>query len=134
MKEGGKIGIRTRNVFFQKLVRRVYLPFRKVASRLHLKSPYVFNQYCFSRKSIHLLLASLGFANIQVINSPLTKGDPYDHNSIRGLITLAKHLIGLVSGLASWMSGGRWVIGPSLLVWAEKPRSIPEMARVNPHG
>jgi len=134
MEQEGVIGIRVRNVIFQKTAYRAYLPFRKIASRLVQKSPFVFHPYCFTSKSISKLLSRAGFVNIMATNSPLTRGDPYAYTHVKGLVKTAKDTIHLVSRLVFLASAGRWIIGPSLLVWAEKPRSINRAKQVNHHG
>jgi ubiquinone/menaquinone biosynthesis C-methylase UbiE len=121
MKRGGKIGIRVRNVLFQKMIYRFYLPFKGIALRLKLKNPYVFHRYCFSPQSIYQLLHRAGFKNIQINNSPLTAGDPYQHSKIKSFIWLSKHFVHLISQIVFKISNGERVIGPSLLIWAEKP-------------
>ncbi len=134
MKQGGVIGIRVRNITFQKIAYRAYQPLRKTVSRLVQKSPFVFHPYCFTGKSISQLLSRVGFVNIVTSNSPLTNGDPYAHTHVKGLVNTTKNIIHLVSGLVFRASAGRWVVGPSLLVWAEKPRSINKTKQINHNG
>lgn len=121
LKRGGKLGIRVRNVAVQKLLYQLYHPFRKYFSKLGFKKPYVFHQYCFSKRSMYLLLNRLGYTNIQITMSPLTQGDPYGHTSILGLVKSVKYLIGFTAGFLYKISSGRWILSTSLLVWAEKP-------------
>lgn len=125
--EGGKLGIRTRNVFFQKILYLLYLPLKSMADRCGIKIPYVFNRYCFSGKSLSLLLSRMGFINIQITNSPLTSGDPYGHLDYHFAVRVSKAFIDCISKFVFWISGGRYIIGPSLLVWAEKPQWCPEI-------
>lgn len=124
MKNGGKIGIRTRNVSFQKIIFKLYAPIRRLAYKFGVKEPYVFNRYCFSAKSLYVLLSRIGFLNIQIVNSPLTSDNPYGHLSLHLPIRAIKVLIEVISNFLFNMSGGKWIIGPSLLVWAEKPKAI----------
>jgi ubiquinone/menaquinone biosynthesis C-methylase UbiE len=121
LKKGGIIGIRTRNVLFQTFVYRLFNLIRQIASRYGMKEPYVFNRFCFSSKSIYTLLKRTGFINIRISNSPLTSGDPYDHMGFQFPINLAKYFLNIISKLIFWISRGRLLIGPSLLIWAEKP-------------
>lgn len=123
LKDGGKIGIRVRNVAFQKRAYQVYSSLKKINPQLSMKGPYVFHRYCFSSKSIYQLLSRLGFTNIKVVNSPLTKGDPYGYDAGKWLVMALKSLIGFISRFVFWVTGGRMVIGPSLLVWADKPKT-----------
>ncbi len=118
---GGTIGIRVRNAFFQKMIYRIYQPCSGVASRLNIKNPVVFHQYCYSGQSIRELLFRVGFRHIQVFNSPLTIGDPYGHTAKIALTQSAKRIIDFVAKVIFLASSNRWVVGPSLLIWAEKP-------------
>jgi SAM-dependent methyltransferase len=120
LKQGGKIGIRVRNVLFQKTIFQLYSPFSNVASRFNIKNPYVFHRHNFSPKSLRLLLQRAGFRPILITNSPLTEGDPYSHTRIDKLTSFLKFWIDIFARVLFQMSRGRLVTGPSLLVWAEK--------------
>jgi 2-polyprenyl-3-methyl-5-hydroxy-6-metoxy-1,4-benzoquinol methylase len=120
LKQRGIIGIRVRNVFFQKLIYRVYFPFRNVASWLKIKKPYVFHRYNFGAKSLRLLLHRTGFRPILITNSPLTEGDPYSHTGIDKLTSVLKFSADVFARVLFQISRGRMITGPSLLVWAEK--------------
>ena len=120
LKQRGTIGIRVRNVFFQKMTYKIYFPFRNVASWLKIKKPYVFHRYNFSAKSLQLLLHRAGFRPILITNSPLTKGDPYSHTRTGKLTGFLKSSVHIVGRVLFQISGGRLITGPSLLVWAEK--------------
>jgi 2-polyprenyl-3-methyl-5-hydroxy-6-metoxy-1,4-benzoquinol methylase len=121
LEKGGIIGIRTRNVVFQTFVFRSFSLIKKIALRFALKEPYVFNKYCFSRKSIYTLLSNLGFINIKIVNSPLTSGDPYNHIPFNYTVKIAKICIDICSQLVFSMTRGKRQIAPSILIWAEKP-------------
>jgi 2-polyprenyl-3-methyl-5-hydroxy-6-metoxy-1,4-benzoquinol methylase len=121
LKRGGKIGLRTRNVYFQKFAYLGYNIFTNIFTKLGFKKPYVFNKFCFSTQSVRILLSRLGFQNIKIINSPLTLGDPYQHSYFSLAIKMVKVLTDLVSRMVSLISGGKVIIGPALLIWAEKP-------------
>jgi ubiquinone/menaquinone biosynthesis C-methylase UbiE len=121
LKQNGIIGIRLRNVAFQKLVYCMHLPFKKIYRKFGVKHPTVFHPFCFSPRSIKQLVQKSGFTNIRIENSPLTSGDPYAYGISRVPVQLAKTLVHLISKLIFMISRGRWIIGPSLLIWAEKP-------------
>lgn len=121
LKKGGIIGIRTRNVLFQMSAYRLFGLIKKMALRFGLKEPYVFNKYCFSGKSLYSLLSRIGFINIKIINSPFTSGDPYNHMPFHYPVRLAKTGINIFSKLVFWITHGRWLVAPSILIWAEKP-------------
>ena len=121
LKSGGIIGLRTRNVYFQKFAYLVYKNFRQLFLKLDIKKPYVFNKFCFSAQSIQFLLSRLGFQDIKICNSPLTFGDPYQHSHYSFPVRMIKVLTDLVSRMASLITGGKVIVGPALLIWAEKP-------------
>lgn len=121
LKSGGKIGLRTRNVYFQKSAYLGYRAFKQFFSKLNFKEPYVFNKFCFSAQSVQILLSRLGFRDVKISNSPLTLGDPYKHSHYSLPIKMLKVLTDLVSRMVSLISGGKVIIGPALLIWAEKP-------------
>jgi SAM-dependent methyltransferase len=120
LKRGGKVGIRVRNAEFQKIIYRIYIPVSKVASLLKIKRPYVFHPYNFTKTSLDLILRREGFRDIQITNSPLTKGNPYGHSQNKVLISIIKYTIEILTKILFKLSRGRLIIGPSLLVWAEK--------------
>jgi 2-polyprenyl-3-methyl-5-hydroxy-6-metoxy-1,4-benzoquinol methylase len=126
MKAGGVLGIRVRNVFFQMAAYRTYSYLNRIVSKLGMKTPYVFHKYSFGSKSIYQLIRRTGFRNIRVINSPLSRADPYGHFGSAKLAQAAKFAIELISRFVFFLSAGNLVIGPSLLVWAQKPYSHEE--------
>jgi SAM-dependent methyltransferase len=121
LKYGGTIGIRVRNLVFQKFAYFAYLPFKSICRKFGMKYPSVFHPFCFNSKALHTLLSRLGFANIQICNSPLTIGDPYEHVALAGPVNILKHLINFVSRVVFKLSRKKYTIGPSLLIWAQKP-------------
>ena len=123
IKEGGIIGLRVRNVFFQMVAYKLYSYLKNIFLKLGMKPPYVFHRYSFSSKSIYLLLSQVGFTNIRIINSPLSRADPYGHLGLDNMVEGTKLVIELISRLVFVLSGGMLVIGPSLLIWAQKPQS-----------
>jgi SAM-dependent methyltransferase len=123
LKSGGTIGLRVRNVTFQKWLFLACLPFIPLMRRFNIRSPYVFHPYNFSVAAIRHLLERLGFVDIQVLNSPLTLGDPYGSRKTDRLIGGVKTMVASAADALHWFSGGRWIVGPSLLVWAAKPAS-----------
>ncbi len=120
LKPHGVIGIRVRNVRFQKFAWAVYAVFSQMAARMGIKNPSVFHNFSYSRESMIALLERAGFGEIAVRNSPLSSGDPYGHLRISVITAVAKVLVEIFSDIIFKASGGRRVIGPSLLVWARK--------------
>lgn len=120
IKKGGKIGIRVRNVLFQKTIYHLYSPFSKITSKIHIKKPYVFHQNNFSPKSLYILLQRVGFRSIQISNSFLTKGDPYSHLQDKKITFIIKSVIYHASQFIFIVTKESLITGPSLLAWAEK--------------
>lgn len=121
LKRKGVMGIRVRNVLFEKMIYRAYSVIKKMVPNFGLKKPYVFHRYCFSANSMFQLLARVGFTKIEITNSPLTKRDPYGYTDMKMFVEATKGLFDLTSRVAFFINGGKWIIGPSLLIWAEKP-------------
>jgi ubiquinone/menaquinone biosynthesis C-methylase UbiE len=121
LKSGGIIGLRTRNVYFQKFAYLSYETFKQFFSKLGFKEPYVFNKFCFSAQSVQILLSRIGFQDVKLSNSPLTFGDPYQHSNYSLPIRMIKVSTHLVSRMVSMITRGKVIIGPALLIWAEKP-------------
>ena len=121
LRRSGKIGIRVRNVSFQKFAYFIFIHFKKIALKFGIKNPSVFHKYCFSSHSIYTLLSRLKYKNIKITNSPLTSGDPYSHSKVHLLVKILKNAIYSISKFVFMLTKGKILIGPSLLIWAEKP-------------
>ncbi|MFO7709653.1 MAG: class I SAM-dependent methyltransferase [Desulfobacterales bacterium] len=118
---GGIVGLRVRNVEIQLWLCRWYSgPFR-LLRRLRVKPLHVFHHYNFTRSAIERLLENNGFVNLSVRNSPLTTGDPYEYTSVSALVQLCKFMAGALADIVFRLTSGRWILSPSLLVWAQKP-------------
>ena len=90
---------------------------------------FIFHLTNFSRPTLRLLLDRSGFIPLRIRNSPPISGDPYLGLSSKGelLLTLIKLTVHGLAESAYLISGGRWVIGPSLDAWGQwgkpmKPR------------
>lgn len=121
LKRKGVIGIRVRNVLFEKMIYRAYSIIKKMVPNLGLKKPYVFHKYCFSPNSMFQLLRRVGFTKIEITNSPLTRRDPYGYTDMKMFVEATKGFFDFTSRIAFFISDGKWIIGPSLLIWAQKP-------------
>jgi len=118
---GGIIGIRVRNLTGQLWLYNCYTRLGWLWRRTEFKSPFTFHRHSFTPKAIEHLLARIGFCEIESSDSPLTQGDPYGYSPLRRLAAAAKFGVGMLAGLISRLTGGRVLLGPSLLVWARKP-------------
>ncbi len=126
LKENGHVFIRTPNVTWQ------YLSFRLVKFLKHLgwgklfdehpHATFIFHQTNFSPRTLCLVLDRSGFAPLRIRNSSPIPGDPYLGLGPTGerLVALGKRGVhGVTQGLAI-VSGGRWLIGPSLEAWGRR--------------
>jgi hypothetical protein len=120
---GGIVGIRVRNLTGQLWLYRCFTRLGPIWRRAGIKPPFTFHRFSFTRQAIVRLLARSGFVDIECRNSPLTQGDPYAYGGIRGLAECGKSAVGLLAGMVGRMTGGRVLVGPSLLAWARKPEA-----------
>jgi len=77
----------------------------------------VFHNFNFSKKGIKILLKREGFRSVNVVNSPLTTGDPYG-TSMK--VKLLKFSVSFVVQCIFVMSAGMITVGPSLNIYARK--------------
>jgi SAM-dependent methyltransferase len=117
---GGIIGIRVRNLAGQLWLYRWFMRLGWIWRRAGIKHPFTFHRFSFTRTAIEQLLARTGFSEIACCNSPLTQGDPYSYSSVRRLAGWGKSGVAVMANLVARLSGGRVLVGPSLLVWARK--------------
>ena len=122
LRKDGIIGIRVRNVVFHKIAYYIQKPFKKIYCKLGIKHPTVFHPFSFTPRSIEQLLKKSGFTEIQILNSPLTSGDPYGYWGFQFPTQVVKTLVQLIAIFVFSISRGRWIIGPSLLIWAKKSK------------
>jgi SAM-dependent methyltransferase len=120
---GGVIGLRFRNLTGQLWLYRFCRCFLTPWRRAGIKNPFIFHRFSFTPAAIRHLLERSGFVDIVCTNSPLTQGDPYAYSAIRGLAGVGKRVVSTVANLIAHLSGGRVLVGPSLLVWARKADS-----------
>jgi SAM-dependent methyltransferase len=116
LKPGGLLMVRVPNGLFHAGLRRL-LPM--------LERQLVFHLYCLTPRTLTALLAVADFQAIEVDNSPLTPADPYGVSPVLGDAGMAwiKRAVFGAAQLAAALTGGRRLVGPSLLAWAVKPRS-----------
>ena len=123
LKVGGRVFIRTQNAHWHFLSFRLTRVAKMVGwGALLERHPYltfIFNLNSFSRSTLSLLIERAGFAPLGVKNSPPIPGDPYlGVGPARELLFREAKLA--IHGLAqsvSAVSGGRWLLGPSLEAW-----------------
>jgi len=126
LKEDGYVFIRTPNAVWQ------YLSFRLAKFLRHFgrgkvfdEQPYttfIFHLTNFSRLTLRLALDRSGFIPLRIRNSPPIPGDPYLGLGSTGelLVAVGKRTVhGVAQGLAL-LSGGHWLMGPSLEAWARR--------------
>jgi len=126
LREGGTVFIRTQNEAWQRLSFRL----TSLLPRLGWENvfegrpfpTFVFHMTSFSRTTLRLLIEHAGFVPLSIKNSKPTQGDPYLGLGSKGelLLTLIKLTAHGLAQSAYLISGGRWLIGPSLDAWGRK--------------
>ncbi len=131
LREGGTVFIRTQNEPWQLLSFRLTSVLPRLGwNSMFEKRPFpsfVFHLSSFSRPTLRLLIENAGFIPLSIKNSKPTQGDPYLGLGSRGelLFTLIKMAVHGLAQSAAFLSGGRWLIGPSLEAWGRRVK-IPE--------
>jgi len=126
LKDDGRVFIRTPNAVWQYLSFRMTNFLRRVGLRKVFDerpfATFIFHQTNFSPFSLRLALNRSGFVPLSIRNSSPVPGDPYLGLGPTGerLVAMAKVGIhGIAQGVAT-LSGGRWLIGPSLEAWGRR--------------
>lgn len=125
LKPGGMIALRTHNARFNVCIARLLQKVGWLKSLLRIK-PTIFHSSNFSPDSIRGALAETGFADIRVRVSEATRGDPYSTGGLLGKygVTAVKSVLFYSCSALYYVSGGRIVTGPSMLVFARKPLTV----------
>ena len=118
---GGIIGIRVRNLTHQLWLCRWFFRIRRLCPKFAHRPLHVFHRWTFTPDALERMLVARGFSDIRIQNSPLTAGSPYRYGRRDALIGIGKSMAGAASDLLFRFSSSRWIVGPSLLVWARKP-------------
>lgn len=119
LKEDGILFLRIRNATF-------HITFWQVFKNLFyflkfIKNPVVMHLYSFNRSTIFRLLKVVGFKKIKIYNSLLTFGDPYRQTKMLcGNLNLMKKIFEFLSHIVFFISFGKILISPSLVVVAKK--------------
>jgi len=87
-----------------------------------LARQYFFSQVSFNARTLRRTLERAGFETVEVVNSLLTRGDPYRTLPRGGdpVLQAVKRGVFAVTWLLAACSGGRVLLGPSLLATAIK--------------
>jgi SAM-dependent methyltransferase len=120
LRVGGQVFIRTPNATWHLLSSRLVGLLKRLGwAAVFGERPYttfVFHLTSFSPSTLRLVIERAGFVALRIRNSPPVKGDPYLGFGPGGerLLSLAKLGVhGFAQGV-SVLSGGSWLIGPSL--------------------
>lgn len=113
LSERGWIYMRLRQNGVQQRLHRFW---RTAGRRIGLPDFSVFHPLNYTPRTIRALAARLDM-EAGITSSPLTRGDPYGMHRSRIPITAGKFLVSVVSSFARGVSGGRWIVSPSMDVW-----------------
>jgi 2-polyprenyl-3-methyl-5-hydroxy-6-metoxy-1,4-benzoquinol methylase len=117
LKPGGLLMIRVPNgAFHVTLLRRWPALERQLIVHLYALTP----------RTLTALLAAADLHAVDIRNAPLTPADPYGVSPLFGDWGMAwiKRVIFTVAQSTAALTGGRWLVGPSLLAWAAKPLTM----------
>jgi SAM-dependent methyltransferase len=124
VKDDGLIIVRVRNFVFHRMLHLLFLSLQGIATAFKIKDPSVFHLYSFSPSTIRRLFEKAGLECLQIRNAPVTSGDPH---CVWGLgiggdivLDIAKQCSFVLSELIVLISNNRWLLGPSIEVWARK--------------
>jgi SAM-dependent methyltransferase len=86
---------------------------------------FVFHTTSLSRSTLRLLIEHAGFVSLSIKNSKPTQGDPYLGLGSGGelLLMLIKLTVHGLAQSAYLLSGGRWLVGPSLEAWGRRGKN-----------
>ena len=121
LRPGGSIYICTRQ---HAILRQYDRAWRSALRRLGLPNPVVYHPFNFAPRTIRRLGAVLGARRplrIEIRPARLSKGDPYGSFSRDWPVRVLKGIVSGVAALGHMISGGRWILSPSMEVWI-RPR------------
>lgn len=119
LRPGGAVLIRLPNASFHILVRRLEILFRRIFHRkLELS---VIHRFAFGYRAILFALLRAGFKRVRITNSKLSWSNPEEKVRHGFLKTAVLGAAEMGCGLMAGLTANRILIGPSLIVRAEKP-------------
>jgi len=118
LRRGGVLSIRVSNLKYNLLILMFanIMGFPQKSSLIHS----CFHIYAFSSKSISKALQLAGYTDIKVYNSPIEGGN----FKMSLLERIFRYLAFIFVQIVYWITFGKLVIGPSLLVFARKPNIV----------
>ena len=87
-----------------------------------LEQQLVCHLYCLTPRTLRALLEAAGYRQVELCNAPPTPLDPYQISPLfgdQGMQAIKRVVFGAAQLLAA-LTGGRWLIGPSLMACALK--------------
>jgi SAM-dependent methyltransferase len=125
LRPGGRVFARTQNtVYHERAFHLGGALHRLVPARADRPyAAFIFNTMSFSPATLRRALETAGLRVERVANSRPVTGDPYLGLGPAGerLVSAAKLGVHGLSQAVALASGGRWLIGPSIQAWAERP-------------
>lgn len=129
LKEGGTVFLRTQNETWHRFSFRLTNFLAGLAWKSTIeKQPFatfMFHMVSFSHTTLRLLIEQAGLIPLSITNSKPTEGDPYlglDSKTERMLTMIKLAVHGIAQG-SYLVSGGRWLIGPSLEAWGRRGKT-----------
>jgi 2-polyprenyl-3-methyl-5-hydroxy-6-metoxy-1,4-benzoquinol methylase len=104
LKPGGIAIIRVPNVDFHILAHKFFLLANLILKGGIMQDPSIIVNYGFGRKTVRSMLQNAGFFHVSVVNSPLSKGDPYNILKFKKI----HHFV--FAAVKLWLQGLSWLI------------------------
>jgi len=122
LKPGGTLAIRVPNADFHLFVHRMFSLGMFTRKGNSFRDPTMIAYYGFSGATIRKVLRKAGFDEVEVRNSGLTFGDPYQScvGDYTGMGDIMKGIYLFIARLIFFVTFERLTVGPSLLVYATR--------------
>lgn len=120
--EGGVLVVRVPNGTFHRACLRAAAWLGPLGPMSALGSYPVFHLFSFTAAGLRHLVAAAGFEVLEVRNSPLTAEGPEAADAPpHRLSRVLRALVGGAAGAVARLSGGRWLLAPSIELYARRP-------------
>lgn len=120
LRPGGVLAIRVPNARFHAVCARVLSRTGPLGRRRGWDRAPVLHLFAFGPRGLARLSERAGFEVLGIRNSPLVAGAPGDVVIPRALAQLTRAAVAVVSRVAVAASRGRWLVGPSIELYARK--------------
>jgi SAM-dependent methyltransferase len=119
----GRLIIRIPNASFHRLAIRILSSLGPLPRMRGWDRYPILHLFAFTPTSLRQLVARAGFRILSVQNSFLAAEDPWRDCGwpARAVFTAARNTLGITAQVVDFVSGHRWLVGPSIELCAERP-------------